>query len=94
MGVKVFITSLLAKDMGLSHKLSVDASTVKDLLQIMDRKAAGFKDSVCDETGRIRLYVNFFVNGVNIRSKEDVFSTRLRDGDSVYILPSVAGGSA
>jgi molybdopterin synthase sulfur carrier subunit len=60
----------------------------------MDKKASGFKDRVCDETGRIRPYVNFFVNGVNIRSKEDVLSTPLSDGDSVYIVPSVAGGLA
>ena len=92
MGVKVFVPSLLAQDMGLSRKLSVDVSTVRDLLQTMDKKASGFKDSICDETGRIRPYVNIFLNGVNIRSKEDVFGTPLRDGDIVYILPSVAGG--
>ncbi len=94
MGVKLFVPSLLAKDMGLSQKLSINASTVGDLLQILDKKASGFKDSICDETGRIRPYVNFFLNGVNIRSKEDVLSTPLSDGDSVYILSSVAGGLA
>jgi molybdopterin synthase sulfur carrier subunit len=92
MGVKVFVTPLLAKDIGLSQKLSINASTVRDLVQIMDKRAAGFKDSICDEAGRVRPYVNIFVNGVNIRSREDVLSTPLSDGDSVYILPSVAGG--
>jgi MoaD family protein len=94
MTVKLFITALLAEDVGSSQKLNVKASNVGDLLQIMDKKASGFKDRVCDETGRIRPYVNFFVNGVNIRSKEDVLSTPLSDGDSVYIVPSVAGGLA
>ncbi len=92
MAVKLFVTALLAKDMGMSQKLNVNASTVGDLLQIIDKKASGFKDSICDETGRIRPYVNVFVNGVNIRSKEDILSTPLSDGDLVYILPSVAGG--
>jgi len=92
MTVKLFITALLAEDVRSSQKLNVKASSVGDLLQIMDKKASGFKDRVCDETGRIRPYVNFFVNGVNIRSKEDVLSTPLSDGDSVYIVPSVAGG--
>jgi molybdopterin synthase sulfur carrier subunit len=94
MAVKLFITALLAEDVGSSQKLNVKASSVGDLLQIMDKKASGFKDRICDETGRIRPYVNFFVNGVNIRSKEDVLSTPLSDGDSVYIVPSVAGGLA
>lgn len=94
MAVKLFITPLLAQNVGSSQKLNVNASSVGDLLQIMDKKASGFKDRICDETGRIRPYVNFFVNGVNIRSKEDVLSTPLNDGDSVYILPSVAGGVA
>ncbi len=92
MVVKLFVTALLAEDVGSSQKLNVNASSVGDMLQIMDKKASGFKDRICDETGRIRPYVNVFVNGVNIRSKEDVLSTPLSDGDSVYILPSVAGG--
>jgi molybdopterin synthase sulfur carrier subunit len=92
MVVKLFVTALLAEDVGSSQKLNVNASSIGDLLQIMDKKASGFKDRICDETGRIRPYVNVFVNGVNIRSKEDVLSTPLSDGDSVYILPSVAGG--
>jgi molybdopterin synthase sulfur carrier subunit len=92
MGVKLVITPHLAKDVGAGQKLNVNASSVGDLLQIMDKKASGFKDRICDENGRIRPYVNVFVNGVNIRSKEGVLSTPLSDGDSVYILPSVAGG--
>jgi len=92
MVVKLFVTALLAEDVGSSQKLNVNASSVGDLLQIMDKKASGFKDRICDETGRIRPYVNVFVNGVNIRSKEGVLNTPLSDGDSVYILPSVAGG--
>lgn len=92
MAVKLFVPALLAEDVGSSQKLNVTASSLGDLLQIMDKKASGFKDRICDETGRIRPYVNVFVNGVNIRSKEDVLNTPLSDGDSVYILPSVAGG--
>jgi len=92
MVVKLFVTALLAENVGSSQKLNVNASTVGDLLQIVDKKATGFKDRICDETGRIRPYVNVFVNGVNVRSKEGVLSMPLSDGDSVYILPSVAGG--
>jgi molybdopterin synthase sulfur carrier subunit len=92
MVIKLFVTAPLAEDVGSSQKLSVNASSVGDLLQIMDKKASGFKDRICDEAGRIRPYVNVFVNGVNIRSKEGALNTPLSDGDSVYILPSVAGG--
>jgi len=92
MVVKLFVTGLLAENVGSSQKLNVNASSVGDLLQIVDKKASGFKDRICDETGWIQPYVNVFVNGVNIRSKEGVLSTPLSDGDSVHILPSVAGG--
>lgn len=92
MVVKLFVTALLADDVGSSRRLNVNASSVGDLLRIMDKKASGFKDRICDETGQIRPYVNVFVNGVNIRSKEGVLNTPLSDGDLVYILPSVAGG--
>ncbi len=92
MAVRLFVTARLAEDVGSNQKLNVNASSVGDLLQIMDKKASGFKDRICDETGRIRPYVNVFVNGVNIRSKEGILNTPLSDGDAVYILPSVAGG--
>lgn len=92
MVVKLVVTALLAENVGSSQKLNVNALSVGELLQIVDKRTSGFKDRICDETGRIRPYVNVFVNGVNIRSKEGVLNTPLSDGDSVYILPSVAGG--
>lgn len=51
MVVKLFVTALLAENVGSSQKLNVNASTVGDLLQIVDKKATGFKDRICDETG-------------------------------------------
>jgi molybdopterin converting factor small subunit len=44
-----------------------------------------------DESGRLRRYVNFFVDGEECRHLGGV-SAPLRDAAEVQIIPSVAGG--
>jgi molybdopterin converting factor small subunit len=51
----------------------------------------GIGRRIVDDQGRIRAYVNVFVNQDNSRELENE-RTRLKDGDVVHILPSVAGG--
>jgi len=92
LGVKVFVASVFAREFKLSPRLTLEVKTVKDLLSNIEKMASGFRDSIYDETGRIRPYVNLFVNGTNIRSREDALDTLLKDGDLVHIFPSVAGG--
>ena len=66
-----------------------------DNLQVMvtelDAVFPGIGRSIVDDQGRIRRYVNVFVNKENSRELEQE-KTRLKDGDVVHILPSVAGG--
>ena len=91
-GVKVFVASIFTKEFKLNPRFAMKVRTVKDLVSNIEKMASGFTDSIYDETGTIRPFVNLFVNGANISSREDVLNTPLRDGDSVCIFPSVAGG--
>ncbi|MBI2125979.1 MAG: MoaD/ThiS family protein [Thaumarchaeota archaeon] len=90
--IKVFVASIFAKEFKLSRELTMEVGTVEDLVSNIENMASGFRDSIYDETGTIRPYVNVFVDGANISSREDALNTPLKDGDSVYIFPSVAGG--
>jgi len=84
---------MLVRHIGIEPDLSVNAASVDDLLDQLDRRYRGFRDSVCDETGRIRTYVNVFLNSEKVDQDADFRSVSLSDGDEVYILASVAGGT-
>ena len=72
----------------------VEFETAQDLAVMVDkleREFPGLGGRIVDDQGRIRAHVNVFVNSANSRELENE-KTRLRDGDVVHILPSVAGG--
>jgi MoaD family protein len=64
---------------------------LRSLIEELNAKFPGIKDRIFDDQERVRPYVNIFVNGENSREghKEE---TRLNEGDTIHILPSVAGG--
>jgi sulfur-carrier protein len=84
---------MLVRHLNMEPEFSVDAKNLGDLLDVVDKDVHGFHDSVCDETGRIRIYVNVFLNGENISQDPRGLSTPLHDGDEIYILANVAGGT-
>lgn len=57
----------------------------------LDGRFPGMGRRVVDDQGRIRQYVNVFVNGENSRDLQKE-RTKLKSGDVIHILPSVAGG--
>lgn len=93
LSVRVHVTSMLVRHLNAQSEMEVDAKNLSDLLVKIDGRYRGFKDSVCDEAGRVRRYVNVFVNGLNVRGDPEGLSTPLGDGDEVHILASVAGGA-
>jgi sulfur-carrier protein len=57
----------------------------------LDRSFPGIGRKIVDDQGKIRSYVNVFVNTENSRDLNSE-KTKIRDGDVIHILPSVAGG--
>ena len=51
-----------------------------------------FRRRVFDHNGKPRSLINIYINGKNVRFS-GVTSSQLKDGDSIYILPAVAGGA-
>jgi sulfur-carrier protein len=90
--VKVHVTQMLVRHLGTRPEFTAEARSLGDLLDVLEGRHKGFRDSICDEAGTIRIYVNVFVNGENVRNEPEALSTPLEDGDEVYILASVAGG--
>lgn len=94
MSVKVHLTPMLVRHLGVEEELDVEAKTLGGVLERLDARYPGFKDSVCEETGRIRIYLNFFLNGSILERDAKVLSKSLSEGDELYIMASVAGGVA
>ena len=67
------------------------AGDLRRTLKKLDEAFPGIGQRIMDDQDRLRANVNVFVNGENSRYlRED--ETKLKDGDEVVILPSVAGG--
>src|SRR5579875_322675 len=91
--ITVHVSGHLKDFTGKKREFEVPVSSAESvfaLLQYLNQLYPGIRDRILDDQGNTREYVNIFVNGENVRSgeKED---TKLKEGDLVHILPSVAG---
>src|SRR5947208_3879891 len=72
--------------------VDVAGATVGELLADLTRKHSGLKPHLFNEQGKLRSFVNVYVNDEDIRylQKEE---TPVKAVDTVSIIPSVAGGA-
>ncbi len=91
MAVTVHVPTPLRKLTGNQSEVQAEAATVAELVDNLESAHAGIKGKLLDESGDIRRYVNIYVNDEDIRFL-DGKDTSLRDGDSVSIVPAIAGG--
>jgi len=62
------------------------------LLDELDRRAPALARKIRDEQGRLRRYVNVYIDGLDAREHGDPATAPVRPGAEVLVLPSVAGG--
>ena len=67
------------------------AANIVDMIGSLDATYPGLKNRLCDEHGDLRRFVNIYVNDEDVRFSGGL-DTEISDGDSVTILPAVAGG--
>jgi MoaD family protein len=91
MAVTVLIPTPLQKFTHNEASVSLEATSIDGLLDALESRYPGIRKSLCDEAGKLRRFLNFFVNGEDIRFL-DSQETALNDGDEVSIVPAVAGG--
>ena len=89
MAVEVKVTTVLQKITG-AKVVHGEGSTVGELLENLDGKYPGFRKQIMQD-GSLHRFVNIYLNDEDIRYLEQL-NTRVRDGDSVSILPALAGG--
>ena len=91
MSVTVKIPTPLRPVTGGKAELHIEGKTVGEVLRTLDSQHRGFADRVLDGQS-VRRFINVFVNEDNIRDKKDL-ETEVKSGDTISILPSIAGGT-
>jgi molybdopterin synthase sulfur carrier subunit len=72
-------------------EVKIEGATVGEVLQKMDSQFKGFGDRILDERKAVKRFINVFVNEDNIKDKREL-DTEVKNGDTISILPSIAGG--
>ena len=90
MGVKVRIPTALQKLTNGKAEVECSAKNITDLVDALEKDYPGIKERL-SEGGKVRRFINIYVNDEDIRfvNKEE---TVLKDGDSISIVPAIAGG--
>ncbi|HTS12145.1 MAG TPA: ubiquitin-like small modifier protein 1 [Candidatus Limnocylindrales bacterium] len=92
MPVKVIIPTPLRAYAGKQESVELQAATVGEALNSLTTRFQELKKHLYEDDGRLRSFVNVYVNDEDIRylQKDE---TRLHEGDTVSIVPSIAGGA-
>ena len=91
MSVRIRIPTPLRRFTGGAEEVNVSGTTVGAAVEDLEQKHPGIKERLCDESGRVRRFVNLYVNGDDIRFLSNL-ETAVKDGDELSIVPAIAGG--
>jgi adenylyltransferase/sulfurtransferase len=92
MTVTVIIPTALRQHTDDEDELKLNARTVSDALKELVTSFPNLKRHLYSDSGRLRNFINIYLNEEDIRYKEGE-STALKDGDTLMIVPAIAGGA-
>ena len=92
MSVEIKLPTVLRAAADGQASVSVDGATVGDVFTTLIAKYPGLRDNLLDGAGGMHKFVNVYKDDDDIRYL-DGLDTVLKDGDTVSILPAVAGGA-
>jgi molybdopterin synthase sulfur carrier subunit len=91
MSVRVRVPTPLRKFTQGADEVNAQGNNVKSIVDDLEKSYPGIKERICDETGKVRRFVNVYVNGDDIRFLQNM-DTALKEGDNISIVPAIAGG--
>ena len=91
MPVEVRLPTVLRSQAGGRSSVSMDGSTVGEVIQSLVSAHPGMTEQVLNADGSLHKFVNIYVNDDDVRYLS-ALDTAVKDGDEVSILPAVAGG--
>ena len=91
MSVTVRIPTTLRPLSGGASTVQVEGSTLAEVLSALNNAHPGFSDRLFDQEGKLHKFVNIFVADDDVRYL-DGLNTKVPSGETVSIIPAVAGG--
>ncbi|MFI1966020.1 MoaD family protein [Streptomyces pathocidini] len=92
MAIEVRIPTILRSYTDGQKAVEGSGTTIDELFANLEERHPGIRERLVDG-GELRRFVNVYLNDEDVRFLDGI-STKLSDGDSVTILPAVAGGAA
>ena len=90
MSVEVSIPTILRTHTGGEKRVSATGTTLQAVISDLEANYSGITERLVDN-GKLHRFVNIYVNDEDVRFSGGL-DTEISDGDSVTILPAVAGG--
>lgn len=92
MSIKVFVSATLRTFLGRNASFLLDTNSIKGILTYLTDEYPDFSKALYDENNFLRPFINIYVNDVNIKDLNNL-ETSLQNGDTVQIIPAIAGGA-
>ena len=92
MSIEVRVPTVLRKHTDGEKTVTGEGETLQDLVADLERHNAGLGAALVGDDGALHRFINIYVNDEDVRYLGGI-ATPLNDGDTVSILPAVAGGA-
>jgi molybdopterin synthase sulfur carrier subunit len=92
MAIEVRIPTILRSHTGGAKIVEGSGDSLAELLADLDTRHAGLRGRLVTDEGALHRFVNVYVNDEDVRFL-GALDTKVSDGDTVTILPAVAGGA-
>ena len=92
MAVTVRIPTPLQEFTQQQDAVEIEGGSVGEVLEALDSRFSGIRQRLYDDEGKLRRFVNIYVNQEDIRFLQGE-GTAVSDGDEVSIVPAIAGGA-
>ena len=92
MPISVYIPSPFRRITANRENVTVEGSTVGEVLDALERAYPGLANLVYDEEHRVPTHINVYLNNTEIHELDGI-ETAVQDGDQIAVIPALAGGS-
>jgi molybdopterin converting factor small subunit len=90
---KIHIPTPLRQYAGKQASVEVKASSIADALSDLIAQHPELRRHLYTDDGKLRAFVNVYLNDEDVRYLQKE-ATAVKDGDTISIVPSIAGGRA
>ncbi|MCF6149639.1 MAG: MoaD/ThiS family protein [Candidatus Kuenenia sp.] len=73
------------------EEVKVEGKNIGEIISNLEANYKGIKERICDDSGQIRRFINFYLNDEDIRFLNNL-ETLVQDGDYISVVPAIAGG--